>query len=519
MKKTNQLKAGSILSYLQMGLHIVVGLLYTPLMIKCLGQSEYGLYNTVASTISMLSVLNLGFTSGYIKFFSVYRANGDKDAIERLNGLFIIIFTVIGTVALLCGLFLTNNLHLVFKNGLTEAEYKLAKVLMIFLTLNLALSLPMSVFQCIINAHEKFIVLKGLGLLKTVLTPLLTIPLLLLGYGSIGVVAVTVAINILADVIYIYYSRVFLKARFHFKGIEKGVFADLFKYTAFIAINIITDQVNWNIDKFILGRYCGTLVVAVYSAGALLQTYYQMLSLAVSNVFIPRIHQIINDANDSIEVIREKLNDVFIRVGRIQYLVIMLVLTGFILFGKHFISMWIGSAYRESYYVALLLMVPVTIPLIQNIGTEIQRAQNKHQLRSIIYLFMAAFNLVITIFLSQRYGAIGAALGTTISLVVSTGIIMNLLYYFVLHIDVVRFWKSILMLSRSLPIVIVIGVLLNHLPIRSGLLKFTVSGVIYTASYVLFMYFMGMNEYEKNLIRVPLQRVLKRLTGSKGEPK
>lgn len=509
MKIKNQLKAGSVLSYLQMGLQVVVGLLYTPLMIKCLGQSEYGLYNTVASTISMLSILNLGFSSGYIKFYSVYKANNDQKAIERLNGLFIIVFSVIGVVALLCGAFLTNHLHLVFENGLTVEEYKLARVLMIFLTLNLAISLPMSVFQCIINAHEKFIILKGLGVVKTILTPIITIPLLFMGYGSVGVVAVTVVINILIDIVYIYYVRVFLKAKFCFREVEKDVFIELFKYTAFIAINIISDQVNWNIDKFLLGRYCGTIIVAIYSAGATLQTYYQMLSLAVSNVFIPRIHRIINEKNDTSEEIYEKLNEVFIKVGRIQYLVIMLVLTGFILYGRQFIYLWIGRDYEESYTVALLLMIPVTIPLIQNIGTEIQRAQNKHQLRSIIYLFMAAFNLCLTIVLCQKYGAIGAALGTTISLVISTGVIMNLLYYFVLHIDVVQFWKNILLLSRGLPVCIAIGVMLKHAPIGNPYLKFAAEGIVYTVAYMLSMYFMGMNEYEKSIVRAPLKYIIK----------
>ena len=71
----NQLRWGSILSYAQMGLSVLIGLLYTPVMLRLLGSSEYGLYNTVASTISMLGLLNLGFNSGYIRYFAKYRVN------------------------------------------------------------------------------------------------------------------------------------------------------------------------------------------------------------------------------------------------------------------------------------------------------------------------------------------------------------------------------------------------------------------------------------------------------------
>ena len=100
----NQRKLGTIISYLQMVLTMVVSVIYTPYMIQKLGRSEYGLYNTVASTISMLSILNLGFSSGYIKYYSVYKKNKDTASISRLNGLFIQIFSIIGLIALTCGL-------------------------------------------------------------------------------------------------------------------------------------------------------------------------------------------------------------------------------------------------------------------------------------------------------------------------------------------------------------------------------------------------------------------------------
>ncbi len=88
---TSQLKWGSVLSYGQMGLSVLVTLIYTPLLIKFLGQSEYGLYNTVVSTMSMLSVLSLGFNSGYIKYYTQYKKANDEKSIYRLNGLMLLV--------------------------------------------------------------------------------------------------------------------------------------------------------------------------------------------------------------------------------------------------------------------------------------------------------------------------------------------------------------------------------------------------------------------------------------------
>ena len=286
----NQLKAGSILSYLQMSLNVIIQLVYTPVMIRLLGQNEYGLYNTVASTISMLSVLSLGFNSGYIRYFAIYKKKDDKLGISKLNGLFLIIFIIIGIVGFLCGIFLSFHLNIIFDEGLTSAEYEKARILMILLTLNLAVSFPMSVFQNIISAHEQFIFLKLLGMVKTVFSPLITLPLLLIGYRSIAMVAVTVSVTFIVDIIYFIYVIFKMKEKFIFKDFEKGIFKSLFAYTVFIALNTVIDQINWNIDKLLLGRFRGTGEVAIYSVGFTLYQCYMMFSSSISGVFTPRIH-------------------------------------------------------------------------------------------------------------------------------------------------------------------------------------------------------------------------------------
>lgn len=424
----HQRKVGSLISYLQMLLGIVISLVYTPYMIRLLGQSEYGLYNTVASTISMLSVLSLGFNSSYIRYYSRYKQNDDTDSIKRLNGLFIIIFIVIGFVALLCGLFLCSHMTLVFKDGLTESEYVLARTLLFLLTLNLAISFPMSVFANIISAHEKFVFLKLLGIIRTVCGPLITLPLLLAGYRSIAIVVVTVALSLFTDISYFIYVLFKLKERFWFSHFEKGLFKEIFIFTSFIAINIVVDQINWNIDKLLLARYKGTIAVAIYSVGYTLNSYYTMVSSAVSGVFTPLVHRIVNATAENLEAQRKQLTDLMIKVGRVQFLILGLFATGLVIFGKPFIRFWAGEGYDDAYYVVLLLAIPGTIALIQNVGIEIQRAENKHKFRAIAYLIMALVNLVLSIYLCQLWGVVGSAIGTAFSLVIANGLLINIYY-------------------------------------------------------------------------------------------
>ncbi len=315
--KINQLKAGAILSYVQMGLNVIIGIIYTPIMIRLLGQSEYGVYSAVLSTVGLLSVLSLGFGTGYIKYYAKYKKEGDQESIYKLNGLFLIIFFIIGLIALICGTVMTLNIKAIFSDGLTDEEYGIARILMILLTLNTSLNFSFGIFSTIISANEKFIFLKSVGIIKTVIGPLLNVVLLLCGYRSVAMVLITLSMTVISEVIYFTYLVFKLKNKFIFRGFEKGIFKSLFVYTGFIALNLIVDQINWNVDKVLLGRFVGSAAVAVYAVGSSLQTHYISFSTAISGVFTPKIHRIINETADNDTKQRVALTDLFIKVGKI----------------------------------------------------------------------------------------------------------------------------------------------------------------------------------------------------------
>lgn len=510
--ENNKLKIGSLLSYIQMFLGTVISIIYTPIMLNLLGQSEYGLYNTVSSTISMLSLLSLGFNSGYIRFFSRYRKNNDFESIWKLNGLFLIIFLMIGLLALICGLYLSCNLNLVFADGLTINEYEIAKKLMIILTVNMAVSFPMSVFTNIISANEEYIFLKSVSILKTVVSPMMTLPLLLMGYRSVAMVIITLIVSIICDCIYLHYVFNKLHYKFRFHQFETGLFKSLFGYTFFIALNMIVDQINWSIDKILLGRFHGTLSVAIYSVGYSLFQYYMMFSSAISSVFTPKIHRIINETRSEKLVQRQKLTSIFTKVGRIQFIILMLVATGIIFFGKDFITQyWAGAEYKNSFYVTLILSLSASIALIQNVGIEIQRAQNLHKFRAIVYTVMAFLNLIVSIFLCKKYGAIGSAIGTASSLIIANGLIMNIYYYKKCNINVLSFWHNIAKLSRGLIVPIIVGLIYSFCVSINSLWQYLFFILVYIVIYCTSMWLFGMNSYEKDLIMKPIKKVMTKI--------
>lgn len=515
--KIDELKTGSILSYIQLGITLLVSVLYTPLMIRLLGQSEYGLYSTVSSTIATLSLLNLGFSAGYIRYYTKYKKDGDTESIYKLNGLYLILFSIIGVIAFAGGMIFTFSIEYIYADGLTAGEYGIARVLMLLMAINTAQNFIFTVFRIAVAAHEKFIFTRLFSIVLSLVRPVVMLVLLFAGYKSIAMVIVSLIFAVLVDVVYVIYFWFILEERFIFRGFEKGIFKSLFAYTGLIAIHMIVDQINFNIDKTLLGRFCGTAVVAVYAVGYSLFNYYMTFSTAASGIFVPRVHKIVNDTANDPSRQRAVLTEMFTKLGRIQFLLLGLIISGIIFFGKTFIYFWAGNGYAEAYTVVLLLAVPCTIPLIQNIGIEIERAMDIHKFRCIVYFVMALGNLALTVYLAPVYGAVGAAFGTALSFTVCQGVIINIHYHKSCNINILHFWKNILSIMKGQILPVAVGIVIMRFADMSSIFKMLVWIGVYTVIYCLSVWLASMNKYEKELILAPVRKVLGVLRRRKNE--
>jgi O-antigen/teichoic acid export membrane protein len=501
-KNANQLKIGAILTYLSMGFGIIISLIYTPTMIRLLGQNEYGLYNLAASVIAYLGVLNFGFGSTYIKYYSMFKKNNNEEDISKLNGMFLIIFSIIAVFALVSGIILSFYAEFIFGNELTDNEVNTASTLLIILTINLAIKFPNIVFVSYIRANEHFIFQKLVDFSSTLLNPFFIIPVLYLGYGSIGMAIVITVISIIVEVLHMTYSFKKLNISFKLNSFDVRLFKEMTIFSSFIFLNMVIDQINWNVDKFIIGRFHGTASVAVYSLGATINSQYRAIAMAVSSVFVPRIHRMINNSTSYTE-----LTLLFTKVGRIQFIILVFFLSGFIIFGKPFILWWAGKEYYYTYYIISILLTTATISVVQSLGIEIQRAMNLHKFRSVVYLIIAISNIVISIPLVSLYNGVGAAIGTGISYIIANGIIMNMYYYKRIGLNIGYFWFEIIKIIPAIILPVFSGIVLWNLFDLYNFFYFSISILIYIILFVLSMWFFGLNDGEKLLIKKPVKKI------------
>ena len=182
-------------------------------------------------------------------------------------------------------------------------------------------------------------------------------------------------------------------------------------------------------------------------------------------------------------------------------MILGLLTGGFIVFGQYFIvHIFAGEGYEEAYTVTLYLVIPALVPLIQNIGIEIQRALNKHQFRSVIYLIIAICNVGISIPLASKWGAVGAAMGTAFSLLIGNGLIMNLFYHKALKINMLYFWKEILKTWKGFLLPAILALVIKQCVAFESMRIFLISAVLFIAVYCASILKLSCNSEERGLI-------------------
>lgn len=502
----NQLKIGAILSYVNILAGLIVGLGYTPIMIRLLGQSEFGLYSLIGSLVAYLSVLDMGLGNTIVRYVSRNRAVGDKRSESELNGLFLAIYSVIGLITLIVGSILYFNVDNMFGATLSADQIERAKIMMILLIFNIAISFPLSVFASLMQAYERFIFLRIFNIISVLLKPIIALPFLFMGYGAVTLVVTATIVNIACLLTNVYYCFKYLDIHFSRGHFEKVFLYEISGYAFFIFLNAIMDKIYWGTGQFILGMVSGTIQVAIYAIAMQFMNMYMQFSNAISGVLLPKVTMMVANGATKIE-----LTNLMIKIGRLQYIIISYILVMFFLVGKEFIYLWAGENYLSAYPMILILMIGMLIALVQNAGIAILQAMNLNRYRMTAYTIVAVINIFTSVVLAKMYGGLGCAISTAVALLISTGLIMNRYYHKRIGVDIPLFWKNIThMLPSAFILIVLVEIFQMNISLEYSWLYFAIKVIIYSLIYFILMFILAMNSYEKGLLKNLVYKVLKK---------
>lgn len=499
----NERNKGVVLSYIQIITSVIVNLIYVPVLLHFMGKSEYGLYQIAGSFYSYITVFESSISGGVLKYYC--KALDLKNDVLANETLYTArrIYRILSLFIALASIVFCTAFYYFYKSSFSQEELNEGTIILFALFINMIITVLGSVYLTIITGHEKFIFIKGINILIQVIQPFLVILFVMHVPYAIVIVLVMASLNACAILARYFYTKRKLGININKCKYNRLLLKEILGLASTILLASIADQIFWKADQIILGKIYGTTLVAIYSVGAQIYNIYMQFGIQITGVYYPKMSALYNQ-NDGIQ----KVSDLFIEIGRVIFLILLLILSGFIIFGKNFLLFWVGKGYDAAYYVAIVVMIPFSIDLAQSIGLSILQITGQYGFRAKMYFLAALINIVSTIFMSIYLGMIGAALSTGLTMLVTSGFIMNWYFDKRVGLNIKKYWK------KCFPIIIVaialtiIGYLLNSVVLGdvNRFFSLIIRILVYAAAYFVVMFLSVMNQSEKSLVESILTR-------------
>ena len=490
-----EIKWGVVISYLLIIFNTVFGFVVTPFILKMLGESSYGVYKTIASFTSSMLVLDLGLGGTIMRYIANYRAKNENHKIQPFISMAIVEGGVIILILAIASVCVYFNIERIYKSSFSTEEISLAYDLFKILAVTLVLHIIENIFNGIITGYNNFIFGNGIKLVRILLRIVLIYVILAKYKSAVMLVSIDLMLTVIAVLIEaVYIQKIYnLKFKISLKNWDWFVFKESFIYTLFLFLTSIAAQINSNLDNVVIGIIKGAKYVTIYSFGIIIFGMYQQLSTTISGVMLPTVAREINYDSTG-----EKIQDLIVKAGRLQFILLGGALVGFVILGKRFINLWLGNGFEDVYIIVLILIIPSLFELCVNVCLTVLRAKNMLGFRTAILCLTTLLNLIISVIGVMIWGYFAAAIGTAVSFVLGSLIIMNIYYYKKLGFNMLRIYKRIM--SKTWVCLILAGVVLyiSSRYINWGWIGFVINVLIFCVVYGLGLLLSGAVKIKNN---------------------
>lgn len=498
----NSIQAGAVISYTSIVVNMLISFIYTPWMIREIGMSDYGIYSLIISFLSYF-LLDFGLGSAISRFIAKYRADNDIEGINKMFSVTTLVFIILDIMILIVLFVVFFFLEDIFIKLTPKELLTLKKVYVIAGFFSLC-TFGLKPFDGALMAYEHFVRLKTLDLIQRLGTVILITTSLLLGGDIYILVFINGVVAFCVSICKFVYLKRTEQIKINFKLFDFPLAKGLFAFSFWIFFISLAQRLRLNIIPSILGISCGTTEIAIFSLGLNLEGFIYNFSYALNGLFIPKVSRMVKvDGN------RNSVTKLMIKVGRVQLYIVGFIIIGLFGLGKSFIHLWIGDDFKNTYYVMVFLVAVYLVSMTQHIGTTLSYVVNEVKYNSIFAFSTSLVSIVLSFLFAPKWGAVGCAAAICIALSINT-LLLNIFYYKKLKLDIFKFFLTChaKLIPIIIPILLVLVMIDNSEMITSWHILI-LCGMIYTIIYFSAMYFIGMNDEEKMMLKQVISRIWK----------
>lgn len=379
----------------------------TRLIVKTLGNHEYGIYSLVLGFIGYSFVFSIG--RAITKYVAEYQATGESEKIQDIISatFFINLFIGLiglGSVFLLSGWLVADVLNI-------EPEARSRTVLALYIASTaIFFSLFTQVFSAIVQGLHRFDVYSKILNFSSISVLLGNLIIVWLGGGLITLFWWNLFITCVTCVLFFASAKRLLPDF----SIKRRFNKDALRLVVKFSGGVIGYQILGNIwllfERFWITRKLGadSLTLYVVPMTVSFQIQYFIASLVI--VVFPLASELQND--------REKLERLYTKATKIIMMMVVFIATTIIVHSRLFLTLWMGEEFAAA-TTELLIIHTVSFSLVAILTVSWQMTEGLGYPNFYCYLYVLCLMISIPsmVFLSHDYGNVGVALGRLIGFV------------------------------------------------------------------------------------------------------
>lgn len=499
-------KMGVLVSYFMIACNTISSIVLVPFYLKFLGVDGYGFYQMIYSVANYILILDFGIGTTMVRYIAEYRARKDEKAVQNFSahcGILVIFISILILIIGVCVCSVLGDIYPI----LTEEKVLLGQKMFMYMLIVLVMTIVEHYMEGIAMACDSFSVAKLIGSGKLILKFVLVLMFLYGGNGVLSLVYVDIIALLVALVLYGLYVFKYLKFKIYLYHLDMKLFSTMATFMVAIMLQSVVAYINNTVDKTILGIMLGETASGIYGLSMTFITMFNMIPTSILTIFLPQATKMVVEGCKM-----EQHTALAIKLGRYQMIMCGGIISAFTILGVDFIRLWVGTNESIVWKMALIIMIPNGIPLIQNYCLNILDAMNKRMFRSVTLLGLSIVNVILTILFVGKWGVIGAPIATAIAYIIGHGVVMNFYYHKCIKINVLKMWKGIN--HRLLISIVLTTVLTIPLKFFTGvtLIIFIMKCIVWCIVYGIVLLVVGLNTEEKIVLKDIGQRIRRRFT-------
>lgn len=419
----NKRNVGIALSYISTILNMVCGLFLSSYLLRMLGDTEYGLYQTVSSFANYLVLLEFGIGAVMTRTILVQKNAGEEHKIKNTVSTLWSTALILGLLILLLSAVFCSCIGIVYKNTMSAEQVPYAQTIFAVITIYLLASFLNQAISGVLLGMANYTYARVVDVIRIVIRTLILAFAIFYKPLAIVIAIVDAGVSVVCFVItYVYIKRKY-KIPIKFKYFDKQILKEAAPLCVALLMQTFVNQANNSVGKFLIGIMVSLESVAIYSVAQYIYGVFSSLSTIPITMYMPQVAKSMGEG-----LAEKELTQVLVKPSRLIAFVGGMICGGFFAVGQPFIELVYGAEKAEAWIYALILMLPMYINMTSGVVINVLDVANKRIVRSYILLGTTLLNIIISVFALPIYGIIGAVISTAISTLLGQVLIMNIYY-------------------------------------------------------------------------------------------